>query len=83
MTLTWNKLPELMENMVIWGAYTDNFTFTISFDYEHPDGYSVSAKPRGGTPFDDTRRDIEGYCHFKTLRKAKDACEHWLKAQQQ
>jgi hypothetical protein len=64
------------DDLVFWRAISGGFSFVIGGDMR--DGYTVSATPLGGT----VRYDLGGYCGYKTLEAAKEACRHFLRQRQ-
>jgi hypothetical protein len=64
------------DDLLFWRALAGGVSFAIGGNMKY--GYTASAMPLGGT----VRYDLGGYCGYKTLEAAKEACRQFLRRRQ-
>jgi hypothetical protein len=64
------------DDLLFWHAIDSGVSFAIGGNMTS--GYTASAMPLSGG----IRYDLGGYCGYKTLEAAKEACQHFLRRRQ-
>jgi hypothetical protein len=81
MALEFSRVISPVEDMKIWNASSDGFSFVISF--ESSDGPGLHGRPgfvASWRPIDQNRSAVKiGGSPFKTLAEAEEACEAMLR----